>query len=166
MGRKTIFVDDLDGTELRPEQAETFKFAVGSERYELDVSTANAEKLRSEFGKYIDVARNVTRLGDGVHARRSTSPRRASGDRSESQAIREWAVSKGLMDAGKRGRIPTEVVEKYRAREQQTIPAAAAQPEPAKAPVNSTPQPTKKPEQPPGNVKGQGGSKDKATTAA
>lgn len=165
MGRKTIFVDDLDGTELRPEQAETFKFAVGSERYELDVSTANAEKLRSEFGKYVSVARNVTRLGDGASTRRSTSPRRASGDRSESQAIREWAVSAGLMDAGKRGRIPTEVVEKYRARGQQTMAAPPSQP--TKAPVDSTPQPTKKPEQqPPANAKGQGGSKDKATTAA
>lgn len=175
MSKRTIVMveDDLDGKVLPEEEAETFQFAVGSERYELDVSKANADKLRTEFGQYVAKARNVTRLGGGSTARRSTSAHRPSSRNSESSAIREWAVSAGLMDAGKRGRLPAEVVEKYHARGQQSIPAAAKT-EPPKTEakteekVNSTPpKAPAKPAQPPAtNAAAAPTGKDKVKTTA
>lgn len=164
MSKRVIVMveDDLDGSVLPEEEAETFRFAVGGERYELDVSKANADKLRSEFGRYVSKARNVTRLG-GESTTRRTSAHRSTSRNSESSAIREWAVSTGLMDAGKRGRLPAEVVEKYNARGQQTIPAKT---EP-KAPANSTPQTPAKPAQPPAtNAAPAPTGKDKVKTSA
>ncbi|MBT2523850.1 Lsr2 family protein [Arthrobacter sp. ISL-28] len=103
MARKTvvIFVDDLDGSEA----SETVKFAVDSVEYEIDLNDEHAADLRETLNRYINVARK-TSGGRGRAARKSTA--------ADAKAIRAWAVSNGLQ-VNERGRIPADVVEKYRA---------------------------------------------------
>jgi hypothetical protein len=164
MSKRTIVMveDDLDGKVLPEEEAETFAFAVGSERYELDVSKENADKLRTEFGKYVSKARNVTRLGGGTTTTRRSTSRPASRN-TESHAIREWAVKEGLMDAGKRGRLPAEVVEKYTMRNMSKQPPLPS----PKAPESSTPKaPAKGSQSPSENTAPASTGKDKVKATA
>jgi hypothetical protein len=103
MARKTVvtFVDDLDGSEA----SETLKFAVDGIEYEIDLNDEHAADLRETLNRYIDVARK-TSGGRGRPARKSTG--------GDAKAIRAWAISNGIQ-VNERGRIPADVVEKYRA---------------------------------------------------
>lgn len=103
MARKTVvtFVDDLDGSEA----SETVNFAVDGTEYEIDLNDEHAADLRETLNRYINVARK-TSGGRGRGARKSTA--------GDAKAIRAWAVSHGIQ-VNERGRIPADVVEKYRA---------------------------------------------------
>lgn len=101
-------IDDLDGSEA-DEQVE---FAVDGKSYEIDLSTQNSEKLRELLAPYIAAAR---RTGARRSAAAGASPAaRPVSDRQQNQAIREWAVAQG-MKISERGRIPSNVLDAYRA---------------------------------------------------
>ncbi|MFD1046511.1 Lsr2 family protein [Kibdelosporangium lantanae] len=85
-------VDDIDGSEAE----ETLEFGLDGVSYQIDVSSGNAEKLRSV-------------LSEAIVGR---ATRTASVDRDQNQAIREWARKKGYK-VSDRGRIPKEVTEAY-----------------------------------------------------
>jgi hypothetical protein len=114
--RTTVsLVDDLDQTEAK----ETVEFGIDDATYEIDLSDANAAKLRDALADYVAQARRLAgRRTSRAVARPSRSagrPRssgRASVDREQNQAIREWARRHGLT-VSERGRIPTEVTEAY-----------------------------------------------------
>ena len=99
-------VDDLDGSVAE----ETVEFGLDGVAYQIDLSSANAEKIRAMLGDYV------------THARRSGARRRSSAnvvrgrsaavDREQNQAIREWARKRGLK-VSERGRISAEVLEAY-----------------------------------------------------
>lgn len=103
-------VDDIDGAS---EADETVTFAVDGVEYEIDLSSANAEKLRNQLSPWAEHGRRITRRG---RAGAISSPRRgrAKVDREQSNAIREWARKNGH-DISSRGRIPTEILESYNA---------------------------------------------------
>lgn len=110
MARKVLvqLVDDLDGKELG-EDGQTVSFALDGTQYEIDLSGGNAMKLRNALTKYVQSARKVGKVKSGAGGRvRSIAS--ASG---ETKAIRAWAVEAGLMPEGSRGRIPTEIVNRY-----------------------------------------------------
>jgi hypothetical protein len=99
-------VDDTDGGIAD----ETVEFALDGKGYEIDLSSANAGKLRKALSQYVEVARK----GGGTR-RRATSAaaaRRPSADREQNQAIRDWARTHG-MQVNDRGRIPADVIEAY-----------------------------------------------------
>jgi hypothetical protein len=102
-----ILVDDLDGSEA----TEQVLFAVDGTSYEIDLSAQNSAKLREALAPYISAARRRS-------GRRSTyasaAPARPTSDREHNQAIREWAATQG-MKISERGRIPSNVLEAYRA---------------------------------------------------
>lgn len=104
--REIRLVDDLDGEVAD----ETVEFGVDGKNYEIDLSTANAKRLRDALAEFVGSAR---RSGG---RRRGGAPaavvRRASVDREQNQAIREWARKRG-MKVSDRGRIPAEVLEAY-----------------------------------------------------
>lgn len=119
------FVDDMDGSEA----TETIAFAVGKDSYEIDLSEANASKLREAFGPFIAKARKLTGRRKG-HLTVHTGGQSASADREQNQAIREWARKRGMKVAD-RGRIPEEVTEAYHrdgAQKPATAPEASALP--------------------------------------
>jgi hypothetical protein len=103
-------VDDLDGGTAE----ETVGFGLDGKSYEIDLSSANASKLRDALAEFVAAAR---RPGSGRAGRRSggagsSGGSRAAGDREQSRAIREWAREQG-MDVSERGRIPADVLQAY-----------------------------------------------------
>jgi hypothetical protein len=110
-------VDDLDETEAD----ETVEFGIDGTTYEIDLSDANASKLRDELADYVAHARKTSGRRRSGGTRAAAAPAaaparkgggRASVDREQNQAIREWARKEG-MNVSERGRIPSEVSEKY-----------------------------------------------------
>jgi hypothetical protein len=106
MARKTLVVleDDLTGQELPDGEGETVAFSIDGTGYEIDLSHENSKVMRETFGLYVKHAR---RIGLG-HVRR-----RVSTGKSDAAKIREWAVSKGLLAEGSRGRIPRQIADQY-----------------------------------------------------
>jgi hypothetical protein len=104
--REVRLVDDLDGDAAD----ETVEFGIDGKTYEIDLSEANAAKLRDGLASYVAAARRSGSRRRGGAG--STSNRRASVDREQNQAIREWARKRG-MKVSDRGRIPAEVLEAY-----------------------------------------------------
>ena len=105
--REVRLIDDLDGEAAD----ETIEFGIDGKNYEIDLSKANAGKLRDALASYVAAARRSggrrSRSGAGAGP-----ARRPSIDREQNQAIREWARKRG-MKVSDRGRIPAEVLEAY-----------------------------------------------------
>ncbi|WP_195165883.1 Lsr2 dimerization domain-containing protein [Mycobacteroides abscessus] len=102
-------VDDVDG---EASADETVEFGIDGVSYEIDLSSKNAEKLRNQLSVWVDHARRVS--GRRRSRGGSSAPRRsrASIDREQSAAIREWARKNGH-NVSARGRIPAEVVDAF-----------------------------------------------------
>lgn len=101
-------VDDLDGT--ASSDVSTVLFSLDGVTYEIDLSETNAERLRGSLSEYVDAGRRVGgRLKRGGKASQNGSS--ASND---AGLVRAWANENGFGLSG-RGRIPSHVVEAYRA---------------------------------------------------
>ena len=98
---KTYMVDDIDQSEA----AETVSFAIDHVQYELDLSDANASKLRDALAPWLAHARKTS-------GRRSGSSKPNSGI--DNKAVRVWAQANGI-EVSERGRISASVVEQFRA---------------------------------------------------
>lgn len=102
----TIVIDDLTGAELGAEAA-TVKFALEGVAYEIDLAPASAAGLREALEPFIGAARLSGRAGRGS----ATS----SAPAGEQPAARAWLVAQGV-DVPSRGRLSTELLERYRTR--------------------------------------------------
>ncbi|MEO7127004.1 MAG: Lsr2 family protein [Nakamurella sp.] len=97
-------VDDIDGSA----GAESISFSLDGAAYEIDLSDANAKKLRDALATYIAHGRKVA-------ARRGRAPRvgrgrsSASVDRDQVSIIRDWARRNGHQ-VSDRGRLSASVV--------------------------------------------------------
>jgi hypothetical protein len=94
-------VDDIDGSP----GAETVSFGLDNQHYAIDLGADNAAALRMILAEYVAVARKAGAV------------KRPAGERmprEEAQAIRAWARANNYHPA-ERGRIPSAVVEAYRA---------------------------------------------------
>lgn len=103
-------VDDLDGGTAE----ETVEFGVDGVSYEIDLSSGNAGKLRDALAEYVAHARRSggRRRSTRAVGRGAGGGGRASVDREQNAAIRDWARKRG-MTVSDRGRIPSDVLEKY-----------------------------------------------------
>lgn len=104
--REVRLVDDLDGHQAD----ETVEFALDGRQFEIDLSKANADKLRDGLADFVAAARR-----SGGRRRGSTATvgaRRPTVDREQNQAIRDWARKRGLK-VSDRGRISSDVLEAY-----------------------------------------------------
>lgn len=97
-------VDDLDS---RSAADETVEFELDGVGYEVDLSAANAQKLRAELRKWVNAARRV----GGRRKPRSANP--TLNHRAGSAAVRLWARRNGY-DLTNHGRIPYNILEAYR----------------------------------------------------
>lgn len=95
-----ILEDDFDGGEAD----ETVAFGLDGSDYEIDLSSANASKLRDALAPWVAAARKT----GGRRVRRSV--RQAAGP--GSAEIRAWAQENGYQ-VSSRGRVPAEVREAY-----------------------------------------------------
>ena len=105
MAQKIVveMTDDLDGGSAD----ETVAFALDGAALEIDLSSANAAKLRKALAPYVEHARKAST---------SQAPRRirSAGTRKNSTEIREWAKQRGVK-VNDRGRIPANIVAEYEA---------------------------------------------------
>ena len=96
-------IDDFDGEGAADE---TVEFGLDGVTYEIDLSTQNAEKLRTDMKKWADAGRRV----GGRRRGRAGTGRRGAIDREQSAAIREWARRNGH-NVSTRGRIPADLID-------------------------------------------------------
>jgi hypothetical protein len=94
-------IDDLDGKSAADE---TVSFSLDGIAYEIDLTTANATKLRATLASYVAAARKAGRSA----AAPARSARKASSDGPSADTIRTWAKSVGLA-VNERGRISAEL---------------------------------------------------------
>jgi hypothetical protein len=104
-------VDDLNGEEAH----ETVRFGVDGTSYEIDLTTGNADRLRSTLGGYVEKARKANtggRRNQGGQRNTSSSASGAGRSRDETQQIRQWAQDNGH-NPSSRGRISKTIVDAY-----------------------------------------------------
>lgn len=100
-----ILEDDIDGGKAD----ETVRFSLDGSNYEIDLSSANAEKLRNALAQFISAGRKAAaRTGAAPKARSASSGSRNA----ESAKIRQWARDNGY-NVNARGRIQQEIQEAY-----------------------------------------------------
>ena len=102
---QTLFIDDIDGGEAEG----TVRFSLDGTEYEIDLSSQHNEELRSALKGYIDHARKVS--GQARKAASGRPGRKPSAV--DTVAVRAWARENGY-DIKDRGRVPAELVAKYR----------------------------------------------------
>lgn len=102
----TQLVSDLSGDELAPGEGETIAFTYRSVNYTIDLTDKEAAGFDNSIAMYLE---HATKVGG---RRKSTSTATAS-DYS-AKDVRAWAKENGI-EVPDRGRIPGEVVEKYKA---------------------------------------------------
>jgi hypothetical protein len=101
---QVLLVDDLDGGEAD----ETVTFALDGKTYEIDLTTANADKLRGLLDPY---AKSGRRTG-GRSAGGRGKGRVVTGGTKDTAEIRKWAKENGY-NVNDRGRVPAEIREAY-----------------------------------------------------
>ncbi len=97
---QVVLVDDVDGGEA----TESVSFTLDGVGYEIDLSAANAAKLRSAFSPWISAGRRVS-------GRRAAGRARGNSDAAK---IREWAKANGHA-VSERGRVSATIREAYAA---------------------------------------------------
>ncbi|NEA40142.1 Lsr2 family protein [Streptomyces sp. SID11385] len=102
---QVLLVDDLDGGEAD----ETVTFALDGKSYEIDLTTANADKLRGLLEDYIKSGRRTGGRGSAARGKARSS---STGSSEETAAIRAWAKEQG-MDVNDRGRVSRAVRQAY-----------------------------------------------------
>ncbi|GAA1525232.1 Lsr2 family protein [Actinomadura kijaniata] len=102
---QVLLVDDLDGGEAD----ETVSFSIDGASYEIDLSGANAKKLRDSLQPFVEKSRKA---GTARRGRRGAA--RTGSNRERSAEIRAWAKARGIK-VNERGRIPQNVIEQYEA---------------------------------------------------
>ena len=103
---QTLLLDDIDGSDAD----ETVRFGLDGASYEIDLSAAHAQDLRSALGRYVAAGRKASPVR-GAPARKT--PRAASNGHGSTEA-RDWAKAQGI-EIKDRGRVPADVVAKFKA---------------------------------------------------
>ena len=103
---QTLFIDDLDGSEAEG----TVRFGLDGTEYEIDLNAEHAQALRDALARYVHAARRAR----GGARRPVRGGRRAPAGGVGSTEVREWAKAQGI-DVKDRGRVPAELVVKFKA---------------------------------------------------
>ncbi|MFR9676111.1 histone-like nucleoid-structuring protein Lsr2 [Streptomyces sp. TR06-5] len=98
---QVLLLDDLDGGTAD----ETVTFALDGKTYEIDLNTANADKLRDALSEFVKAGR---RTG----GRSSRGKGRSSASSQDTAKIRAWAKEQGY-EVNDRGRVPANIREAY-----------------------------------------------------
>ena len=103
---QTLFVDDLDGSEAEG----TVRFGLDGTEYEIDLNAKHAQALRDALARYVAAARRT-----GASAKQPARSRsKATASAVNTTEVREWAKTQGI-DVKDRGRVPAELVVKFKA---------------------------------------------------
>ena len=105
---RTILIDDIDGSEA----SETLQFNADGTNYEIDLSTANADRLRAQLARFVAAATPIRPMKTSPGKRSANSP--ATSNKAQLQAIRESAQKAGYK-VSSRGRIAKTIQDAYNA---------------------------------------------------
>ena len=111
---KRWLVDDMEagkGTEEEIEADQTVEFGLDGKLYEIDLSTKNATRLRTDVQKYIQYARLMT-----VKHKKPVPTGTVDMPPEQRSAVRGWARNNGYPNLSDKGRIPREIMDKYNTR--------------------------------------------------
>lgn len=100
---QVLLVDDLEGGEAD----ETVTFALDGKSYEIDLSTSNADKLRTVLEPYVKGGRRT-----GGRSARGKGRASGGGSSQDTAKIRAWAKDQGY-EVNDRGRVPANIREAY-----------------------------------------------------
>ncbi|MEO8851748.1 MAG: Lsr2 family protein [Allobranchiibius sp.] len=100
---QVLLVDDINGAEA----AESVSFSLEGLSYEIDLTAANAKKLRDDFATWVGHAR---RSGGRKSSRRGAATTALR--RGDLSAVRVWARNNGHK-VSDRGRISADVLAAY-----------------------------------------------------
>ncbi|NGO71875.1 Lsr2 dimerization domain-containing protein [Streptomyces boncukensis] len=100
---QVLLVDDLDGGEAD----ETVTFALDGKTYEIDLTTDNANRLRSALEPYLKGGRRT-----GGRSSRKGGRAAPAGGSQDTAKIRAWAKEQGY-EVNDRGRVPAGIREAY-----------------------------------------------------
>lgn len=101
-----VLVDDLDGSPAD----ETVTFSLDGISYEIDLTAANADRLRDGLTEWVQGARRLSGARKGGN--RSATKKSTVG--ASNATIREWARANGH-EVSERGRIKAGVVDAFNA---------------------------------------------------
>jgi hypothetical protein len=101
---ETFLIDDLDGSQADA----TVRFGLEGIDYEIDLSAAHAEELRSILAPYTQAGRPVATWWAVRNGRWSSASSLSTRD------LRAWAQAHGI-EVKTRGRVPAGVVAKFQA---------------------------------------------------
>lgn len=99
-------VDDINGQEAQ----ETIRFGLDGTQYEIDLTSENAEKLRSSLTDYVENGRKTTGSRRNQGGQKATVS--ASSKRGDVQQIRRWAQENGH-NPSSRGRLNQSIIDAY-----------------------------------------------------
>ncbi|MFF0624458.1 Lsr2 family protein [Streptomyces sp. NPDC004296] len=100
---QVLLVDDLDGGEAN----ETVTFALDGKSYEIDLSGANADKLRESLADFVKAGRKTGGRSSGRGKTRA-----AAAGSPDTAKIRAWAKENGY-NVNDRGRVPADIREAF-----------------------------------------------------
>jgi hypothetical protein len=102
-------VDDTDGSQ---DDVDTVQIALDNVSYEIDLSAANAERLREKLARFVENGKKVTTHPRGRKVTRGRAAAPTPIGREQAQAVRDWARNNGYTVSA-RGRIPKSVQEAF-----------------------------------------------------
>ena len=102
---QTLFIDDIDGGTAEG----TVRFGLDGTEYEIDLNAKHTEELHKVLANYVAHGRKAA-----ATTRRAPRGRRSGAAVVDTAKVREWAKGHGY-DIKDRGRVPANVVEKYKA---------------------------------------------------
>ena len=107
---RILLTDDLDGSEA----SETVTFTVDGVPYEIDLSDEHARQLRESVADYVDAARKPSsrRAPATKRAAAKTTGAQPTGDRPDTQQVREWAKEHGI-EVSERGRLSNDLIVRF-----------------------------------------------------
>ncbi len=121
--------DDTDGSQAE----QTVPFGLDGVSYEIDLSTANANTLRTALAPFVSVARRTggrrIKVAVGQPTGSTKEESQPTADYSAAHDIRSWAHDNGY-EVADRGRIPTSVVDAYHASRETDTSKTARKPQP------------------------------------
>jgi len=103
---QTLFIDDLDGSAAEG----TVRFGLDGTEYEIDLNEQHARQLRDALAQYVSAGRRA----NGAARRPARTGRRPAASGLNTTEVREWAKAQG-MEVKDRGRVPAELVVKFKA---------------------------------------------------
>jgi nucleoid-associated protein Lsr2 len=100
---QTLFIDDIDGSEAEG----TVRFALDGADYEIDLSVTHSEEFHKLLAPFVAHARKTG------GSRKTVGRGRRNAGGVDNHKVREWAREQDI-EIKERGRVPADIVEKYR----------------------------------------------------